>query len=162
MKTRCVSFMLLLSLLTAGCSKRNYVATSEAMAPTIKPGDSLGVSETRPDRATIKRFDIVLFKQPHTEDILTAMRVIGMPGERIKLTETGVLIDKQPLDTTATKRHFSTENRKIYVYGVAADYQIPADSVFVLGDNVSEAVDSRIYGPILLSSIEAILAPKQK
>lgn len=161
MKTHYVGFMLLLSLLTAGCSKGNYVATSEAMAPTIKPGDSLSVAETRPDGASIKRFDIVLFKQPHVEGILTAMRVIGMPGEKIKLTETGVLIDGQPLDTAITRRPFLTENRKIYVYGVTADYQIPADRVFVLGDNSSEAIDSRIYGPVHLSTIEAVLTKKK-
>jgi signal peptidase I len=84
-------------------------------------------------------------------------RIVGLPGETIQFTADGIKIDGAIIAPPShLKTQFSSfRKRAKQKYGIDP-YQIPDDSVFVLGDNTAiEVVDSRECGPIPLGNLEA-------
>lgn len=83
----------------------------------------------------IDRFDIVVIQADHAKII---KRVIGMPGETIEYKDNKLYInDKEMKDS--------------YGNGITYDFEkveIPDNMYYVLGDNRTDSVDSRILGVI--------------
>src|SRR6185437_13042477 len=80
-------------------SLRAYSIPTGSMAPTIKPGDRVGVM-TQP-RNGPRRGEIWVFRMPPAAKLLGsegAKRVIGLPGETVEIRNGRVLIDGAPLD----------------------------------------------------------------
>jgi len=87
-----------------------------------------------------------LFKGPASlSHDVWVKRIIGKPGDTIAFQNGKVIRNGQVLNETYTKedmRYFS--DKKVVV---------PADHVFVLGDNRNNSSDSRIIGPIPLNHV---------
>lgn len=85
-----------------------------------------------------KRFDIVIFKYPDDESQLFIKRVIGLPGEKVQITDGKVYINDSeiPLDDS-----FLPETPR----GTFGPYEVPENSYFVLGDNRNHSKDSRYW-----------------
>ena len=138
-----------------------FYIPSSSMEPTLFPGDRVLVNKAlySPDR-----FDIIVFadpqgrpgpdrgvvggafhwlsqalgvEQPEDEDFIK--RVIGLPGEEVKIRDRIVYIDGVALtEPYLTKR----ARRTMTDYGPVT---VPDDSLFVMGDNRGDSADSR-YG----------------
>lgn len=82
-----------------------------------------------------ERFDIVIFKYPDDESQLFIKRVIGLPGEKVQITDGKVYINDSeiPLDDS-----FLPETPR----GTFGPYEVPENSYFVLGDNRNHSKDS--------------------
>lgn len=96
---------------------------------------------------TPKRGDIVVFKYPLDPTRIFIKRVIGLPGETVEIRNGKVYIDKNKLS-----EGFYVKNA---VHGSFPPEKIPTGSVFVLGDNRDQSNDSRYWGDLPLSNIEA-------
>src|SRR5688572_18331838 len=83
------------ALVQIGCFQRPYV--SSAMAPTIKPGEKVIIDNTAYVAATPKRWDVVAFRPAADQDIVWLLRVVGLPGETISITSTGLVVDGKML-----------------------------------------------------------------
>lgn len=85
-----------------------------------------------------ERFDIVIFKYPDDENQLFIKRVIGLPGEKVQITDGKVYINDSeiPLDDS-----FLPETPR----GTFGPYEVPENSYFVLGDNRNHSKDSRYW-----------------
>jgi signal peptidase I len=106
---------------------------SSSMEPTLNVGDriiSIKVDE-------IKRKDIVALISPEKE--ILVKRVIGLPGEKIKIENGYVYINGEKLEEPYIKE------KPEYLY---EEIKIPQDSYFLLGDNRNESEDSTEWGPI--------------
>ncbi len=83
----------------------------------------------------IDRYDIVVV---NTEEEELIKRVYGLPGEKISIENNAIFInDKKIADD--------------FAYGKSGDFDsitLQEDEYFVLGDNRSVSLDSRIIGPI--------------
>jgi len=94
-----------------------------------------------------ERGDIIVFKAPKNEDYDYIKRVIGLPGERIKILNGKVYINDQPIDESpyldkaiiTQSGYFSREGLTI---------NIAADNYFVMGDNRMNSSDSRDWGTV--------------
>jgi signal peptidase I len=94
-----------------------------------------------------ERGDIVIIRDPDLSAERLIKRVIGLPGETIRIDDGAVWIDGVRLDEPYVKG-------STYPSTLEMPYRIPPDSVFVMGDNRERSLDSRALGAIPLSSIE--------
>ena len=89
----------------------------------------------------IERYDIVVANHDNKKLI---KRVIGMPNDKIKCVS-GILYINNEEDTSG------------YGYGENIDfpeYILKEDEYFLIGDNRSDSLDSRYFGPVKKEDIE--------
>jgi signal peptidase I len=126
------------------------------MKPTIQPGDTVTADMSAYAYRSPNRWDVVVFRpvDERYKDALWAMRVVGLPGERVTFAPGGnILIDdkapQQPAQIASIE--YSLPSHDPFSIGpvpLAHPFRIPADSYFVLGDNVRGANDSRYWGAL--------------
>lgn len=76
-------------------------------------------------------------------------RVIGLPGEHIKIEDGKVYINGEEY-----KEDYLQEGVKTTASGVFTDFVVPENYVFAMGDNRAESTDCRSFGCIPLEKIE--------
>lgn len=124
----------------------SYYIPSASMVPTLKVGNRILVDKLSYDLHGIHRGDIVVFArpprdvgEPSVHDLVK--RVIGLPGERISSEGNQVLINGRVL-----REPWLPRNDPL---GQPIQSQvIPKGHYFVMGDNRSDSLDSRSFGPI--------------
>ena len=119
---------------------------SESMLPTLQIGDRVIVDKA--ESYSPKRGDVVVFKEPESAIILESeadkkkdqffiKRVIGEPGQVVRVTDNVVYINDQPLQETYVAE------APAYEWGPE---QVPEQSYFVMGDNRNRSFDSHVWG----------------
>jgi signal peptidase I len=156
---------------------------SESMEPTLLVGDfllvdkqSLGFDETDGVMPTtaIRRGDIIVFHYPVNPAMHLIKRVVGVPGDHLKLHDGHVFINGQALtEPYAVYRASSPDSfRDNFPRLQSADPDInsgwwirmhslidhgeliiPSDNYFVLGDNRNDSEDSRYWGFVPRSAV---------
>jgi signal peptidase I len=139
-----------LALLVALVLMRSVVAApvrvaSASMLPTFAAGDVVLVSQRPPDLADIARGDLVTFRSPE-DGRLALKRVIGLPGDSLVIRDSELYVNDHRV------REPYVNHRLIDAY-YSRTYTVPAGTVFVLGDNRGNSVDSRDYGPLAADSL---------
>ena len=111
-----------------------------SMEKTLQDKDIMILNEFTYYFNSINRFDIVVVRE---QGELLIKRVIGLPGEKIKCQNGVIYINDKEL----------TES---YTSSVTEDFEevkIAFDEYFVMGDNRSVSLDSRVYGTYSKSEI---------
>lgn len=78
-------------------------------------------------------------------------RVIGLPGEHIKIENGKVYINGEELQEDYLQPNVVTED----LGGPFTDITIPENCIFVMGDNRAQSTDSRRFGCIPLEKLES-------
>lgn len=153
-----------------------FTIPSESMEQTLLVGDYLlvdkfsygsGVWNVVLPYRKIRRQDIVVFHYPVNPAQHFVKRVVGVPGDRVRLINKRVYVNGAPLEEPYVQYITTTRDRyrddfprtDIPDYGVNAkwwkempklveDHQliIPEGYYFVLGDNRDDSTDSRYWG----------------
>jgi signal peptidase I len=156
---------------------------SGSMEPTLLVGDFLLVNKqiTTPGATgwifpapRIHRGEVVVFHYPVNPSMHLVKRVIGLPGDRLKLRDGRVYIDDAPLaEPYAVYRPSAPDGYRdnfprlqstdpdvdsrwwIRMHTLIHDGEltIPPDSYFVLGDNRNDSEDSRYWGLVPRNAI---------
>ncbi len=116
-----------------------FVATP-SMEPTLPVGNHYFVNKLSPFFRGYNRKEIVVFHSPIDRKKDLIKRVIGLPGETIKIENKKVFINDQPIAETYTEYKRKDE---ILVGDNISSLKIPEDCYFVMGDNRDESGDSR-------------------
>lgn len=109
-----------------------------SMYPTLENGDKLLTDKISYRFTDPKRFDIVIFSYNYQPNTYFIKRVIGLPGETVRIDEQGnIYIDGELLE-----EHYGREPME-YAGLAANDFVLGEDEYFVLGDNRNDSEDSR-------------------
>jgi len=90
------------------------------------------------------RGDVVVFHSPSDNNRDFVKRVIGVPGDRVEVSDGRVFVNGAELDESSY-----ILSRPTYTYptgGMPA--AVPPEHYFVLGDNRNASQDSHVFGPI--------------
>lgn len=95
-----------------------------------------------------QRGDIVVFRPPHNESDFYIKRIIGLPGEKVKLQNGKIYIyNKEHQSGFELPEQYLNKNNKDQTYPFNAQlvttYEVPAGRYFVMGDNRKKSTDSR-------------------
>lgn len=93
-----------------------------------------------------KRGDVIVFRAPPKHEDEFIKRVIGLPGDVIKIENGAVFLNNQELKEDYIPSDFVTKSAQFAREGM--EITIPEESYFVLGDNREASLDSRNLGLI--------------
>jgi signal peptidase I len=112
-----------------------------SMAPTLADQDRLVVNKLIYLMHAPQRGDIVMLYYPEDPDKSFVKRVIGDPGDVIRIVDGKVFVnDVELLDNFVAPEYRSHDD-----YG---PYTVPAAHYFVMGDHRNNSSDSRTWGPV--------------
>jgi signal peptidase I len=130
--------------------------SGDSMEPTFSNGQQLLAEKLTVNITTINRGDVVIFNNITNkieESHLLIKRVIGLPGEKIKIQNGSVYINNEKLKEPYLKNDVYTYIKTNYNMIDGEEYEIGADSYIVMGDNRTNSVDSRIFGALHRNNI---------
>jgi signal peptidase I len=121
---------------------------STSMMNTLQVGDLVLVNRFAYWFTPPKRGDIVVFHYPNDPKVYYVKRVIAMAGESIDINDNQVIVGNTVLNEPYIRD--LTRDKGLFTYPL----EIPGGSVFVMGDNRNNSLDSRYWGPLRLEEIE--------
>lgn len=160
-----------------------YVVPTGSMEPNIAIGDRIFVNRVAYDmklpftRHVLRRMgepqpgDIVVFDSPKEPGLVLVKRLIGLPGDVIKVENGYVTINGKRIDEgrggtvqypEVLGHHQYTVQRIPELFRPELiQFVVPVDSYFMMGDNRDNSADGRVFGfverPLLIGRAERVL-----
>ncbi len=113
---------------------QSFVVEGPSMEPSFEHGERLFVNKFIYRFREPERGEVIVFEPRGAPSDKFIKRVIGLPGETVKLEGGEVFINGEPLP----EDYIQDPPRRSY-----GPYEIAEEEVFVLGDNRSNSSDSR-------------------
>ncbi len=98
-----------------------------------------------------ERGNVVIFKSPNNPEVDYIKRVIGLPGEKVKVLNGYVYVNDKKLNEPYLADRTNLFPGSFVQEGI--DITVPEEEYFVMGDNRPHSSDSREFGPIQGNSI---------
>lgn len=134
--------LILLALVISFILNHYIIVSAEvptgSMENTIMIGDRIIASRLSYHFHEPQRGDIIVFNFPDDESQKYLKRIIGLPGETVKIKDGKVYINDSK---TPLKEDYLRET-PVGDYG---PYTVPKDSYFLMGDNRNDSFDSRFW-----------------
>lgn len=125
--------------------------TGNSMYPYLHDKEQIIAEKLSIKFDPIKRGEVVIFWHPEARQDLLVKRIVGLPGETIKIQNGFVYINGQKLAEPYLSSTVVTEEGTFLLEG--QDYKVSQDYYIVIGDNRSESTDSRYWGPVAKDTI---------
>lgn len=111
-----------------------------SMEPTLSSGDNLFVDKISYRFKDPERFDIIVFPFRYKENTYYIKRIIGMPGETVRIdTDGSIYINGEKLEESYGKEVIRATN----IGRAVNPIELGEDEYFVMGDNRNNSSDSR-------------------
>jgi signal peptidase I len=114
-----------------------------SMQPTLETGEFVIVNKLAYMLGKVQVGDVIVFHFPRDPEQEYIKRVIGLPGDRVTVQDGIVSVNGQPLNEDYIAAPPAYEST----------WKVPADSLFVLGDNRNNSSDSHNWGPVPLDYV---------
>lgn len=148
---------------------RTFYIPSGSMEPTLQPHDVLLVNEFAYRFHPPRPGDIVVFRPPVPSSSQFIKRVIGVPGDTLRIHNGGVFVDgvrlREPYELQPPQYNLKIADYHIYVndgggyepldpssadvpprkFWTSSD-RIPKGFYFMMGDNRNDSDDSHVWG----------------
>lgn len=161
-----IIFAIILALLIRTFVVQAFKIPSGSMLPTLQIGDHILVSKfiygvkmpfsgsTMIPVSEPKPNDIIVFKFPKDPKLDYIKRVIGVAGDIVEIREKRVMVNgKQFLDTHAVFKDALVHPATLDPRDNFGPVTVPANKVFVMGDNRDNSFDGRFWGFVDLSAV---------
>lgn len=149
---------------------------SDSMMPTLVQGDFIFVNKWRyglrlpvvntriVDIGSPQRGDVIVFRKPTEPSVTFIKRLVGLPGDVVRVTERGVFVNGTPLPvrmnglyegpkeslypfTVVAAERLGTEDHRIMLDparpAALGEWRVPEGHYFFMGDNRNNSRDSR-------------------
>lgn len=123
------------------------VVSGHSMDPSLEAGDRLVVDRLGCQWGPIRRFDVVVFECPGSAGVDYVKRVLGLPGETVRLRGGDLYVDGEPVEQC-----FPHE-RGVRRYEIT----LGEGEYYVVGDNRPRSRDSRSFGAIRRGDIKGVV-----
>lgn len=115
------------------------IVKEHSMEPTLYENNYLLINKLAYKLGDEKRGDIIVFKSDLEDDSgnskLLIKRIIGLPGDKITITDDKVYLNDQQLNEDYLNDGVTS--------GEVIDYVVPENCYYVMGDNRLVSLDSR-------------------
>jgi len=114
-----------------------------SMEPTLQNGEFVIVNKLAYQFGVPSTGDVIVFHYPRDPEQEYIKRVIGLAGDKIRITNGQVLVNGEsiPEPYIAAPPRYESE------------WDVPPDSLFVLGDNRNNSSDSHNWGPVPMKNV---------
>jgi signal peptidase I len=129
----------ILGVLIAAFFIRFWQVSGPSMSPHVSSGEFVVINTLAYRFRAPARGDIVTFRHDGLTPELYIKRVIGLPGDRIRIDRGVVYVNGTHLHEPYVQ--FPDERSE-------PEITVPPDDVYVLGDNRAVSEDSRVFGPV--------------
>lgn len=124
-----------------------FIVSGESMVGTFHPGEYLVVDQISYRFNEPQRGDVLIFKYPLDPSVYFVKRLIGMPGETVRVDQGIVSVKARGIHSEFVRLD------EPYISSQANDkrpieIELAEDEYYVLGDNRRESSDSRVWGPL--------------
>jgi signal peptidase I len=164
-----IAVALLLALVIRTFVVQAFKIPSGSMLPTLQIGDHLLVNKfvygarleipftqlsfgRLPGLRAPQRGDVVVFVNPRDPSQDFIKRVVAVAGDTVEMRSRQLYVDGVAVtDPFATYRLGGVPNSQRF-----GPYEVPAGTLFAMGDNRDESSDSRIWGPVPLENVKGL------
>lgn len=145
-----VGLSILVFLLLQAFVGRTYAVEQTSMEMTLLPGQHVIVDRLTPHFDPYKRGDIIVFAPPAGSGVSDPLikRVIGVAGDTIDIRDGAVYVNGQRL-----VEPYTYGGQPTLPIGDVSHWVVGPGQLFVLGDHRAVSIDSRVFGPIEVSSV---------
>jgi len=134
-----------------------YKVQQGSMENTLQPEQYVLVDKLTPHWSSYTRGDIVVFDPPtsarEANGVPFIKRVIGLPGDSVSLRDGKVYVNGVALDEPYIFEDDGVPQRTDPQAGGQAEWLVPNGDLLVFGDHRGDSSDSRVFGPIPISSV---------
>lgn len=114
-----------------------------SMLPTLKDGEFVLVNRLAYRIGEPARGDIVVFRSTTNFDLDLIKRIIGVPGDEVRVADGRVIVNGMAL----SEPYINAEPR------YSGEWSIPEGYLFVLGDNRNDSSDSHAWGLLPVQNV---------
>jgi len=121
-----------------------YIVSGDSMIPTFSNGEYLIVDQLSYRFEKPERGDIIIFRFPQNPKKFFIKRIVGLPSESLEMRSGALIIinDAHPRGIGLKEPYLTRQ------YNDTLTQTLQDDEYFVMGDNRSASLDSRIWGPL--------------
>ncbi len=123
---------------------RPYQVNGHSMDPNFQNGEYVLTNLIQMRLSSLKRGDIVVFNSPVDKEKDYIKRIIGLPGDTVKIDNGEVFVNGTQLSQSFLPSNVRTAAGDFL--GEGQEVIVPESSYFVMGDNRGASSDSRQWG----------------
>ncbi len=112
-----------------------------SMAPQLHDQDRLFINKFAYNFEKIGRDDVVVFYYPRDLQKSYIKRVIGLPGDTVRIVDGEVYVNGKAIDEPYVPERYRDVRSM-------EEFKVPPAEYFVMGDHRSISSDSRDFGPV--------------
>jgi signal peptidase I len=119
---------------------------SDSMAPTLPSGALLLIDKLTYHGREPRRGEVIVTTDPGTGGSIVK-RIVAIGGDSVGIEDGQLIVNGTPVD----EDYIQNTDMEGFFFGPDV---VPTGHVFLLGDNRSDSVDSRAFGPVAVDDIE--------
>jgi len=128
-----------------------YEVPSHGMEPTLMEGQAVYCDSGKYQKEPPQRGDIVAYKSVKHGGNIFIQRVIALSGDKVAIKQGKVFVN----DNLLTEPYVTLANASLPYSQFMAAQIVPAETIFLLGDNRDGSLDSRFQGVIAIKDVAA-------
>lgn len=124
-----------------------FFVRGASMEPNFEDGEYLVIDQLSYQWGIPQRGQVIVFRYPNNPSQYFIKRVIGLPGERVQITNGQVVVynSSHPQGAVLDENSYLSSSVRT---GGQTDIQLTDQEYFVLGDNRAASSDSRSWGTL--------------